>query len=124
MVPAARLRLFESLRPVVPADARRSGRGVRGARLAHWPVRKVFAAALGGLSDKAAERLGRLVTTLGLAPMQGARQVTVDLDSSVIVSFGEQEGAVFGYCGKGRNRRRHHPLVASVQGARTVVHAD
>lgn len=93
-------------------------------RLAHWPVRKVFAAALGGLSDKAAERLGQLVTTLGLAPMQGARQVTVDLDSSVIVSFGEQEGAVFGYCGKGRNRRRHHPLVASVQGARTVVHAD
>ena len=34
MVPAARLRLFEPLRPVVPADARRSGRGVRGARLA------------------------------------------------------------------------------------------
>lgn len=44
-------------------------------RLAHWPVRKVFAAALGGLSDKAAERLGRLVMALGLAPLQGARTV-------------------------------------------------
>jgi hypothetical protein len=49
--------------------------------------------------------------------------VILDFDSSAIVSFGEQEGALFGYNGKGRNRRRHHPLVASVAATRAVVNA-
>lgn len=93
-------------------------------RLPSWPVRKVFARALASLSDEALKRLSRLVTAMGLRPLLGAQEVTIDLDSSVVVSFGEHEGAVFGYCGKGRNRRRHHPLVASVAGPRTVIHAD
>ena len=93
-------------------------------RLPAWPVRQVFARALASLSEEALQRLSLLVSALGLWPLLGTREVTIDLDSSVIVSFGEQEGAQFGYCGKGRNRRRHHPLVASVAGPRTVIHAD
>lgn len=93
-------------------------------RLPAWPVRQVFSRVLAGLSDAALKRLSDLVTVMGLRPLEGAKDITIDLDSSVIVSFGEQEGALFGYCGKGRNRRRHHPLVASVAGPRTVIHAD
>lgn len=93
-------------------------------RLPSWPVRKVFTSALAGISDRGLKRLSELVTATGLWSLTGQRAVTIDLDSSVVVSFGLHEGAVFGYCGKGRNRRRHHPLVASVDGPRTVVHAD
>lgn len=93
-------------------------------RLPAWPVRQVFSKALASLSDAALKRLSDLVSATGLRPLEGAREVTIDLDSSAIVCFGEQEGAVFGYCGKGRNRRRHHPLVASVAGPRTVIYAD
>lgn len=93
-------------------------------RLPSWPVRKVFAGALASCSNQALKKLSELLTALGLAPLVGQRALTIDFDSSVVVSFGEHEGAVFGYCGKGRNRRRHHPLVASVDGVRTVVHAD
>ena len=84
----------------------------------------MFAGALAGCSNQALKKLAELLTALGLAPLVGQRELTIDFDSSVVVSFGEHEGAVFGYCGKGRNRRRHHPLVASVDGVRTVVHAD
>jgi len=90
-------------------------------RLPSWPVRQVFGKALAGLSDRMIGRLRNLLTATGLWSLRGCEEVTVDFDSSVVVSFGEQEGAVFGYCGKGRNRRRHHPLVASVAGPRTVV---
>ena len=70
-------------------------------RLPAWPVRQVVPRALAGLSDAALKRLSTLVSATGLRPPEGAREVTLDLDSSVIVSFGEQEGAVFGCCGKG-----------------------
>ena len=93
-------------------------------RLPRWPVRKVFSAALAGLSDSGVERLVALIAQLGLAGLSGRDCAVVDLDSSSIVSFGRQEGAYFGYSGKGRNRRRHHPLVASVGETRTVIHAD
>lgn len=92
-------------------------------RLPSWPVRKVFAQALAGLSAPALRRLEDLLTAVGLWSIGVASDVILDFDSSTIVSFGEQEGAVFGYCGKGRNRRRHHPLVASVASTRAVVHA-
>lgn len=92
-------------------------------RLPSWPVRKVFSNALAGLSDEAMNRLQDLLTAMGLWTLPDPAGVILDFDSSTIVSFGEQEGAVFGYCGKGRNRRRHHPLVGSLAATRAVVHA-
>ena len=96
---------------------------VKFLRLPRWPVRKVFSAALASLTSAGVEHLTDLVAAIGLHPVSGAKSAVLDFDSSVVVSFGEQAGAVFGYSGKGRNRRRHHPLVASVAGCRTVVHA-
>ena len=93
-------------------------------RLPSWPVRKVFSNALAGLTQEAIERLQALLTAMGLWALPDSSSMILDFDSSSIVSFGEQEGAVFGYCGKGRNRRRHHPLVASVAATRAVVHAE
>ena len=93
-------------------------------RLPSWPVRKVFSKALAGLSNDAVARLRDLVTTVGLWSVGPRDECVLDFDSSTIVSFGQQEGAVFGYCGKGRNRRRHHPLVASIAETRAVVHVD
>ena len=93
-------------------------------RLPRWPVRKVFSQALAGLSSRGVQRLVALIADVGLAPLHGRDGAVVDMDSSAIVAFGQQEGALFGYSGKGRNRRRHHPLVASVAEIRTVVHAD
>lgn len=92
-------------------------------RLPGWPVRKVFSGALSRLTDGGVQRLTDLVAEVGLAPLMGRSSAVVDMDSSAIVAFGTQEGAEFGYSGKGRNRRRHHPLVASVAELRTVVHA-
>ncbi|MDA0312671.1 MAG: transposase [Gemmatimonadetes bacterium] len=91
-------------------------------RLPSWPVRKVFSAALAGVSDGTLERLKDLLTELGLRGVTSASSVVADFDSSALVAFGQQEGAVFGYSGRGRNRRRHHPLVASVADGRTVFH--
>ena len=81
-------------------------------------------AALASVSDSGVGRLVGIIADIGLAPLRGRESAVLDLDSSVIVSYGHHEGAVFGYNGKGRNRRRHHPLVASVAETRTVVHAD
>jgi hypothetical protein len=67
--------------------------------------------------------LSSLLTRLGLRSIAGSTTAVVDFDSTALVCFGTQEGAEFGYCGKGRNRRRHHPLVASVGETRAVVHA-
>lgn len=93
-------------------------------RLSSWPVRKVFSGALASVSDAGVAALGELVTLTGLMGLSGAKVAVLDFDSTALVSFGEQEGALFGYCGKGRNRRRHHPLVASLAATRTAVHAS
>lgn len=92
-------------------------------RLSSWPVRKVFSAALASVDDAGVGALLNILTNLGVRAVKGAPSAIVDFDSTVVVSFGEQEGAQFGYSGRGRNRRRHHPLVASVAEGRTVVHA-
>ena len=91
-------------------------------RLPSWPVRKVFSRALAGVSDRSLGRLQDLLTELGLRHVADQSSVVADFDSSAIVAFGQQEGALFGYSGRGRNRRRHHPLVASVAEGRTVFH--
>lgn len=93
-------------------------------RMPSWPVRKVFSKALAGLDEGAVSRLRELLTAVGLWSVGHLEECVLDFDSSTIISFGQQEGAVFGYCGKGRNRRRHHPLVASIAETRAIVHAD
>lgn len=92
-------------------------------RLAAWPVRKVFSEALASVSDAGVAAISKLLTALGLWSIRGRTSAVLDFDSTALVCFGTQEGAEFGYCGKGRNRRRHHPLVASVAETRAVVHA-
>lgn len=93
-------------------------------RLAAWPVRRVFSEALASVSDAGVAGLSKVLTELGLRSITGRPSAVLDFDSTVLVCFGTQEGAEFGYCGKGRNRRRHHPLVASVAESRAVVHAE
>ncbi len=93
-------------------------------RLPRWPVRKVFSSALATLNDRGRDQLCDLIADVGLEPVKNQTSAVIDVDSSSIISYGQQEGAVFGYSGKGRNRRRHHPLVASLAQTRTVIHAD
>lgn len=92
-------------------------------RLASWPVRQVFSRTLASVPDVGVVGLLNIITNLGLRSVVGATHLVLDFDSTAIVCFGEQEGAEFGYCGKGRNRRRHYPLVCSVAGSRAVIHA-
>ena len=95
---------------------------VKFLRLAYWPVRKVFAVALATLNDRARDALVDLVSELGLHTLPaGTKSVVVDIDSTALVDNGEAEGSKFGYCGKGRRRRRHFPLVASVAEGRAIV---
>lgn len=92
-------------------------------RLASWPVRKVFSSALSGVSDAGVLALQCIETELGLRSIQGVTELVLDFDSTALVCFGQQEKAEFGYCGKGRNRRRHYPLVCSVAGSRAVIYS-
>jgi len=91
-------------------------------RLSSWPVRKVFSSALEMIEDSGVVALLNILTNLSLRSIQAASSAVLDFDSTAVVSFGEQAGALFGYCGKGRNRRRHYPLVASIAEGRTAVH--
>ena len=51
----------------------------------------------------------------------GLRQVTLDIDSTVITRNGEQEGATRGHNPNRRGRPSHHPLLAFVAEARMVA---
>jgi len=92
-------------------------------RLPRWPVRKVFASALANVTKRGVARLHELIADIALAPLAAAKKVVIDLDSSAVVAFGRQEGTRFGYSGKGRNKRRHNPLVASIAELRMAVRA-
>ena len=97
---------------------------IKWLRLPAWPVRKVFSRALESLSEAGRSRLEALVGELGagtLAP--GTDSVVVDIDPTALVDYGTAEGSRFGYCGKGRQRRRHFPIVASIAESRAVVAA-
>jgi hypothetical protein len=48
---------------------------------------------------------------------------TLDLDSTVITRYGEQEGSLRGYNPKKRGRASHHPLIAFVADIRMVLNA-
>lgn len=93
-------------------------------RLGSWPVRKVFTAALESVSDAGVAAVELLLAAVGLASVLGAKSVVIDVDNTAIVSYGEAEDAFFGYVGKGRRRRRHYPIVASVADSRSVVMAQ
>jgi hypothetical protein len=90
-------------------------------RLGSWPVRKVFSTALATVSDSCVVAVEALVGDLGMATIRGATKVNVDIDNTAIVDYGEAEGSKFGYCGKGRRRRRHYPIVASTAESRAVI---
>jgi len=49
--------------------------------------------------------------------------ITVDLDSTVITRYGEQEGARKGYNPKKPGRHSHHPLMAFMSQTRMVINA-
>ena len=49
--------------------------------------------------------------------------LTIDLDSSVITRYGNQEGAKKGYNPKKMGRNSHHPLIAFIDQTRMVVNA-
>jgi hypothetical protein len=49
--------------------------------------------------------------------------MTIDLDSSVMTRYGEQEGAKVGYNPQKRGRASHHPLIAFMAEMRMVVNA-
>lgn len=51
------------------------------------------------------------------------KTLTLDLDSSVITRYGEQEGAAIGYNPAKRGRPSHHPLFAFVADLRMTLHA-
>ena len=50
-------------------------------------------------------------------------KLTIDIDSTVITRYGNQEGSAIGYNPKKRGRRSHHPLMAFVDQTRMVVNA-
>ena len=52
-----------------------------------------------------------------------ARTITLDLDSSVITRYGQQEGSFVGYNPKKPGRRSHHPIMAFVADLRMVAHS-
>jgi hypothetical protein len=52
-----------------------------------------------------------------------SQTLTLDLDSSVVVRYGEQEGTAVGYNPTKQGRRSHQPLFAFVADIRMVLHA-
>jgi hypothetical protein len=70
------------------------------------------------VSEKLGESARRFATAL--IDWQGIREDTVNLDSSVLIRSGNQQGATRGYNPKKRGRPSHHPLLAFI-GAGSVV---
>jgi hypothetical protein len=67
--------------------------------------------------------LEELLGSIARATVRGTRSVVIDFDNTAVVDHGHAEGSKFGYCGKGRRRRRHYPIVASVAENLAVVAA-
>lgn len=58
---------------------------------------------------------------LGLLPMRESGY-TMDLDSTVLERFGEQEGVLPGYNPRRHGRPTHHPLLAGLAEAKWILH--
>ena len=50
-------------------------------------------------------------------------KLTVDIDSTVITRYGDQEGSAVGYNPKKRGRKSHHPLMAFIDQTKMVANA-
>jgi hypothetical protein len=70
------------------------------------------------LADRLADAARRLASTI--TTWQGITEDTLNLDSSVLIRYGNQQGAKRGYNPKKRGRPSHHPLLAFL-GAGYVV---
>jgi len=70
------------------------------------------------LADRLADAARRLASTI--TAWQGITEDTLNLDSSVLIRYGNQQGAKRGYNPKKRGRPSHHPLLAFL-GAGYVV---
>lgn len=53
----------------------------------------------------------------------GYRNMTLDVDSTVITRFGEQEGAEVGYNPRYKGRKSHHPILAFLAEPKMVVNS-
>ena len=62
------------------------------------------------LADRLADAARRLASTI--TTWQGITEDTLNLDSSVLIRYGNQQGAKRGYNPKKRGRPSHHPLLA------------
>jgi len=73
-------------------------------------------------TQQAAEKLGEAARNMAMTIMgwQGITEDTLNLDSSVLIRYGNQQGAKRGYNPKKRGRPSHHPLLAFI-GAGYVV---
>ena len=71
-----------------------------------------------GLADRLADAARQLAHTI--TTWQGITEDTLNLDSSVLIRYGNQQGAKRGYNPKKRGRPSHHPLLAFL-GAGYVV---
>lgn len=92
-------------------------------RLKAWPTRKVFANALDA-SDQTIQGVSGLLTNLGCSTIPKQQAYVLDFDTTALLAYGQQEGTCFGYNGKGRNRRRYHPIVAAIGETSAVVNAS
>jgi hypothetical protein len=73
------------------------------------------------------EKLHSLLVDHGLAPVRGlfgSAEVHLDIDSTVEVVFGQQQGATVGYNPRYRGRASYHPLVARCAETRSWVGAQ
>ena len=84
--------------------------GITRKPITSWGGLAVFAAFYG---------LGRWA--LGLLP-PAPQGYTLDLDSTVLERFGEQEGVLPGYNPRRHGRPTHHPLLAGLAGAKWILH--
>jgi hypothetical protein len=50
-------------------------------------------------------------------------KITLDIDSTVLTRYGEQEGSTKGYNPRKRGRNSHHPLIAFISQTKTVANA-
>lgn len=71
------------------------------------------------------ERLEGFVAAQGLQPIKDTffERLTIDIDSTVTVVFGEQEGAAVGYNPRHPGRQSYHPLLARVAETDTILGA-
>jgi hypothetical protein len=92
-------------------------------RLPKLPSRKVYASALRAVDPQVVKELTALLTRFGCATIPKDSDYILDFDTTSLVAYGTQEGTRFGYIGKGRNRRRYHPIVASIGESGATVNA-